>query len=78
VGHLASALFFTLVLAGSIAAMYLMVKGYWAEIVAALKGEMPTRIVHRPWSGTRVRQPDRARPVVVAVRASRPPLRAAF
>ena len=73
--HLATALFFGLVLVGALAFAHHMVREYWDEILAALKGEMPARPSHRSWTGSRVRVSARPRPVVA--QAGRLPLRAA-
>lgn len=62
--HLATALFFALVLTGAVFAITLTLKEYWAEILAALKGEVPVRRPHRRWSANRVRATVRPRPAV--------------
>lgn len=69
-GHLVTAFFFGLVLTGAAFTLYLTVRHYWAEILAALQGELPVRHVRRPWS--RVRSAERPRPLAVAVRAQQP------
>ncbi len=69
-GHLVSIVFFALVLTGAAFTISLTLREYWAEIIGALKGEMPVRHAQRPWS--RVRMSDRPRPVTVAVRARQP------
>jgi hypothetical protein len=67
VTHIAAALFFGAVLLGALALLHLLVRDYWQEIGAALRGDMPVR-ESRPESG-RVRVKSRARPAT--------PLRAA-
>ena len=62
--HIAAALFFALVLTGSAAIIHLTVREYWQDILAALRGEVPTRSTVRPWAG-RVRVTTRPRPVAV-------------
>jgi hypothetical protein len=47
VTHLAAALFFTLALLAAAVAIHLTVRLYWAQIVAALRGELG-REVNRP------------------------------
>ena len=73
--HLATALFFGLVLVGTLAFAHRMVREYWDEIVAALMGEVPARRSHRSWTGSRVRVSARPRPVVT--QSGQLPLRAA-
>ena len=48
--HLATALFFLLALAGAGLLLWTVVRDYWDEILAALKGEMPRRRTVRPWT----------------------------
>ena len=62
--HIAAALFFALALTGAAAIIYLTAREYWQDILAALRGEVPTRQTVRPWAG-RVRPTARPRPVVV-------------
>jgi hypothetical protein len=66
VTHIAAGLFFALVLIGAAMLIHMMVREYWQEIVAALRGEMPVRSTARPWAG-RGRSTPRARPVAVRV-----------
>ena len=60
--HLATGLFFTIILAGSLFAIVFALRQSWDEVVAALRGEMPRRRVARPWT-KRVRVTVRPRPV---------------
>ena len=46
----AASLFFTIILAASLFSLGFMLREYWGEIVAALKGEMPRRRTARPWT----------------------------
>lgn len=62
--QIAAALFFALVLTGAAALLHLMVRDYWQEIVAALRGEIPTRRSALPWT-PRGRPSVRPRTVVV-------------
>ena len=62
--HIAAALFFALVLTGAAALIHLMVREYWQDIIAALRGEVPMRGTSRPWS-PRGRPSARPRTVVV-------------
>ena len=64
VTQIAAALFFALVLTGAAALMHLMVRDYWQEIMAALRGEVLVRRSTRPWT-PRGRPSARPRPVVV-------------
>lgn len=64
--HIAAALFFALVLTGAAALIHLMVRDYWQEIVAALRGEVLVRRSERPWTP---RGRPSARPRTVTVRA---------
>lgn len=41
--HIIAALFFSLVFVGACVAIHLTVREYWAEIVSALRGEVPQR-----------------------------------
>ncbi len=61
--HLASIMFFALVLTGSVFAIALTLREYWAEIIGALKGDVPVRRHLRPWASPRVRATVRPRPV---------------
>ncbi len=75
-GHLATAFFFALVLTGAAFSIYFLVRESWAEIVAALKGEMPVRRTNKAWATTvRVRPTGRLQPVAVRATLQR---RAAF
>jgi hypothetical protein len=65
VTHIAAGLFFALVLTGAAALIQMMVREYWQEIVAALRGDMPVRSTARPWA--RGRATPRPRPVSVRV-----------
>ena len=67
VTQFAAALFFALVLTGAAALMHLMVREYWQEILAALRGELPVRKASRPWAP---RGRPSARPRAVVVRAA--------
>ena len=69
---LIASLFFTIILAGALFALWRTVSDHLAEIVDALTGETPVRKVHKPWAGARLRSPDRLRPVVLAVRVPQP------
>ena len=69
-GQVASVLFFLLALAGAASILLLTVKDHWAEIVGALRGEMPARRVTRPWVRS-VRAQVRPRPVVTRVQPQR-------
>lgn len=73
--HLVNALFFIIVLASSLAMIAFLVRDYWAEISAALSGEIPARSHDRPWVN-RSRTASRPRPVVTRV-AKQQPRRAA-
>jgi hypothetical protein len=73
VTQIAAALFFALVLTGAAALIQLMVRDYWQEIVAALRGEILVRRSDRPWSP---RGRPSVRPRTVIVRAIRQPQRA--
>ena len=73
--HLVNALFFIIVLASSLAMIGFLVRDYWAEIVAALKGEAPVRSHGRSWMN-RSRTTSRPRPVVTRM-AKQPQRRAA-
>lgn len=64
--HIAAALFFALVLIGAASIIHMMVREYWQEILAALRGDMPVRSTARPWAA---RGRSTPRPRVVAVRA---------
>lgn len=64
-GQIASALFFVFALVGAAAILYLTVRNHLAEIVAALRGDVPARAVSRPWVRS-VRANVRPRPVVRA------------
>jgi len=75
VTHLVNALFFIIVLASSLAMIAFLVRDYWAEIGAALRGEMPARSQDRSWVN-RSRTASRPRPVVTRA-AKQPPQRAA-
>lgn len=65
VGQIAVASFFVLALIGAFSILFLTVKDHLAEIVAALRGELPARAVSRPWVRS-VRSSVRPRPVVRA------------
>lgn len=69
VTHIAAALFFAAILLASAAVIQLTVREYWQDIIAALRGEVPTRSAARPWAARRVT--SRPRPVVT-VRAAQP------
>lgn len=60
--HIASALFFALVLTGAAAMIHLTVREYWQDILSALRGEVPMRAAARPWTA-RVRVTARPRPL---------------
>ena len=60
--HIASALFFALVLVGAVAIIRFTLREYWQDIIAALRGDVPVRTVARPWTA-RVRVTTRPRPV---------------
>ena len=60
--QVAAAAFFTLVLTGSLFAIFLTVRAYWNEIRSALAGETPVRHTARPWTKS-VRVTVRPRPV---------------
>ena len=45
--HIIAALFFSLVFVGACVAIHLTVREYWAEILSALRGEVPQRTVIR-------------------------------
>ncbi len=62
--HIAAALFFGALILASAAIIHLTVREYWHDIVAALKGEVPTRQMSRPWAA-RARVTSRPRPVTV-------------
>ena len=64
--YILSAVFFALVLLAVATLLHLMVRDYWVEIVAALKGELPVRRPHRSWPTSRVRASVRPRPRVTA------------
>ncbi len=64
--HLASIMFFALVLTGSVFAISLTLREYWAEIIGALKGDVPVRRHLRPWASPRMRASARPRPAVAA------------
>jgi hypothetical protein len=64
VGYVASALFFVLALIAAASILYLTVREYWAEIIGALRGEVPARTTARPWVRG-VRAQVRPRPVSV-------------
>ena len=66
VTHIAAGLFFALVLTGAAMLIHMMVREYWQEIMAALRGEMPVRSTARPWAA-RGRSTPRPRPVAVRV-----------
>jgi hypothetical protein len=65
VTHIAAGLFFALVLTGAATLLHMLVREYWQEIVAALRGEMPVRSGSRSWAARSRATP---RPRVVAVR----------
>lgn len=72
--QIAAALFFALVLTGAAALIHLMVRDYWQEIRAALRGEVLVRSSNRPWNP---RGRPSARPRTVIVRSVPQPQRAA-
>ena len=65
--HLASIMFFALVLTGSVFAISLTLREYWAEIIGALTGDVPVRRHSRPWVAPRARATVRPRPVAARV-----------
>lgn len=69
--HIATALFFALVLIGVGALIQLTVRDHWEAIVAALKREMPARRSQRAWGGARVRVTAWPQPLALQ-RAARP------
>ena len=69
-GQVASALFFILALAGAASILLMTVKDHWAEMMAALRGEMPARRVVRPWVRS-VRAEARPRPAPARVQPQR-------
>lgn len=68
-GQIAALAFFTAVLVGAAAILFLTVKDHLHEIVAALRGEVPARQTARPWVRS-VRAS--ARPRSVSTRAKLP------
>ena len=72
--QIAAALVFAAILIASAAVIHLTVREYWQDILAALRGEVPTRSTVRPWAARRVT--SRPRPVVT-VRAAQQQQRAA-
>lgn len=64
-GQIASALFFMFALLGAGAILFLTIRDHLAEIMAALRGEVPARAVSRPWVRS-VRATVRPRPAVQA------------
>ncbi len=71
-GQIAALAFFSAVMVGALAILFITVKDHLHEILAALRGEVPTRQTARPWVRS-VRSSARPRPV--AARAT--PKRAA-
>jgi hypothetical protein len=67
VGSIASALFFVLALVAAASILLLTVRDHWAEMRAALRGEMPVRRSSRPWVRS-VRTQVRPRPTPVRAR----------
>ena len=68
-GQIAAIAFFAAVLVGIAAILFLTIKDNMSEILAALRGEMPTRAGARPWVRSvrasvrpRPSQPQRATP----------------
>ncbi len=74
-GQIAAIAFFASVLIGVAAILYLTVKDHLDEILAALRGEVPTRAAARPWVRS-ARASARPRPVQQA-RVVQPQQRAA-
>ena len=74
-GQIAALAFFTAVLVGAAAILFLTVKDHLSEILAALRGELPTRAAARPWMRS-VRASARPRPAQQA-RVVQPQRRAA-
>ncbi len=61
-GQIAAFAFFSAVLLGVAAILFLTVKDHLSEIIAALSGELPARRTARPWVRS-VRASARPRPV---------------
>ena len=68
-GQIAALAFFTAVLVGALAILFMIVKEHRHEIVAALRGEIPARQT-RPWVRS-VRASARPRPFAARVAPQR-------
>ena len=62
--HIAAGLFFALALVGAAAIIHVTLREYWQDILAALRGDLPTRSAARPWA-SRPRVTVRTRPATV-------------
>ena len=69
-GQVASALFFLLALVGAASILLGTIRDHWAEMAAALRGDMPARRVVRPRVRS-VRAEARPRPAPVRARLPR-------
>ena len=69
-GQVASALFFLLALAGAASILLVTIRDHWAEMMAALRGDVPARPTVRARARS-LRAEARPRPVAARVRPLR-------